>query len=416
MRLDKDSFKEITHTIARNKLRSFLTAFGVFWGVLMLVILIGGGLGTEKLINGFFESAQKDTHVFFTGRTSKAYNGFGKGRFWNFTIFDVNMISAQVKGLGVIIPIQGDYVSDIILNDGKKVSRGIYVQPWYPKNDVVQKIEVVKGRMINDIDQSLRRNVCVIGEGAMKNVYGKDVDPCGEKIVLNGIAFKVVGVVKNPSEISFGTNPTWSLFMPEKVYTNSFQTIYDIDAIHIQITDRVNTVQIKEEISNIIKKNHNIAPDDKTALSVASVETIAKIGESFTKGINFLVWLVGIGTLIAGVIGVSNIMIVSVKERTSEIGIRRAIGAKPSEIIGQILAESVIITLVAGMIGMMLGVFILNVLDMSIGKGDGTSGFIISLPLGLLIVFIISILGLVAGLLPAFRAMEIKPIDAIREE
>ena len=415
---DLDRWTEIWVTITRNKTRSLLTCFGVFWGILMLVILLGSGRGMQngimRSVNGFATNSA----FFFADRTSESYKGFNKGRQWNMRNRDVESIRREVKELSAISPIIWGNSSDKNIVYGM-MSGTFNVKGVHPDYFQIETQKLFHGRLLNEVDERERRKVCLIGT-KVKEVLFKEEDPCGSYIRVNGIYYQVVGVVQQrASGVNIGGRSEESVFLP---FSTMQQTLNQGDIIHflcVAAKPNVQMLPVINKIKSIIKEQNFISPTDPQAVTALNLAAQFETFNNAFLGIDILIWIVGVGTLLAGIIGVSNIMMVTVKERTKEIGVRRALGAKPWNIISQIMSESLLITAMAGLMGLTVGVFLLYVVDQLIGDPVGETMLLhpaVSIQVALAATFILLLAGLLAGLIPAWRAMQIKAIDAIREE
>ena len=415
---DLDRWTEIWVTITRNKTRSLLTCFGVFWGILMLVILLGSGRGMQngimRSVNGFATNSA----FFFADRTSESYKGFNKGRQWNMRNRDVESIRREVKELSAISPIIWGNSSDKNIVYGM-MSGTFNVKGVHPDYFQIETQKLFHGRLLNEVDERERRKVCLIGT-KVKEVLFKEEDPCGRYIRVNGIYYQVVGVVQQrASGVNIGGRSEECVFLP---FSTMQQTLNQGDIIHflcVAAKPDVQMLPVINKIKSIIKEQNLIAPTDPQAVSAINLAAQFETFNNAFLGIDILIWIVGVGTLLAGIIGVSNIMMVTVKERTKEIGVRRALGAKPWNIISQIMSESLLITAMAGLMGLTVGVFLLDVVDQLIGDPVGETMLLhpaVSIQVALAATSILLLAGLLAGLIPAWRAMQIKAIDAIREE
>ena len=415
---DLDRWTEIWVTITRNKTRSLLTCFGVFWGILMLVILLGSGRGMQngimRSVNGFATNSA----FFFADRTSESYKGFNKGRQWNMRNRDVESIRREVKELSAISPIIWGNSSDKNIVYGM-MSGTFNVKGVHPDYFQIETQKLFHGRLLNEVDERERRKVCLIGT-KVKEVLFKEEDPCGSYIRVNGIYYQVVGVVQQrASGVNIGGRSEESVFLP---FSTMQQTLNQGDIIHflcVAAKPDVQMLPVINKIKSIIKEQNFISPTDPQAVSAINLAAQFETFNNAFLGIDILIWIVGVGTLLAGIIGVSNIMMVTVKERTKEIGVRRALGAKPWNIISQIMSESLLITAMAGLMGLTVGVFLLDVVDQLIGDPVGETMLLhpaVSIQVALAATSILLLAGLLAGLIPAWRAMQIKAIDAIREE
>ena len=417
---DADRWVEIWVTITRNKTRSLLTCFGVFWGILMLVVLLGSGRGLKNAILGDAEGFATNSIFFYTDRTSEPYKGFNKGRWWSMRNRDVENIIREVDAIQDISPILWGETSDKNIVYGQ-VSGTYNVKGVYPSYFNIETQELHFGRLLNEIDEKERRKVCLIGSQVNDNLF-RGADPCGKYIRVNGLYYQVVGVVEQrASGVNIGGRSEESVFLP---FSTMQQTLNQGDILHfLCVSAKVGTDMqaLIDDIRRIMYAQNEIAPDDPQALGVINIAAQFDTFQLLFTGIDILVWLVGMGTLLAGVIGVSNIMMVTVKERTREIGVRRAIGAKPLDIISQVMSESLVLTAVAGLLGLSTGVFLLDLADRILSAQPAGSdvplehpGVDIQTAVAATVVLLLS--GLLAGLIPAWRAMQIKAIDAIREE
>ena len=415
---DLDRWTEIWVTITRNKTRSLLTCFGVFWGILMLVILLGSGRGMQngimRSVNGFATNSA----FFFADRTSESYKGFNKGRQWDMRNRDVESIRREVKELSAISPIIWGNSSDKNIVYGM-MSGTFNVKAVHPDYFQIETQKLFHGRLLNEVDERERRKVCLIGT-KVKEVLFKEEDPCGNYIRVNGIYYQVVGVVQQrASGVNIGGRSEECVFLP---FSTMQQTLNQGDIIHflcVAAKPDVQMLPVINKIKSIIKEQNFISPTDPQAVSAINLAAQFETFNNAFLGIDILIWIVGVGTLLAGIIGVSNIMMVTVKERTKEIGVRRALGAKPWNIISQIMSESLLITAMAGLMGLTVGVFLLDMVDQLIGDPVGETMLLhpaVSIQVALAATSILLLAGLLAGLIPAWRAMQIKAIDAIREE
>lgn len=409
-----DTYKEIMETLTRNKSRSLLTGFGVFWGVFMLVVLLGGGQGLKELLSNNFQGFATNSALVFAQPTTKPYDGFRKGRQWNMVYQDVERLRAQVPELDVVTPMVSQWQRIVTAGD-KKTTAGVKgLQPAYAK---VEEPQIRYGRYINDMDMAQRRKVCVLGKKVYKTLFPGGGDPCGQLVRVDSVYYRVVGVDYAAGEIKVNGGAEESVIVPITL----MQETYGLgDAVHlISVTGKPGVVMsdVAPVMRAVIGRAHRVDPTDEKAITVFNTEVMFGMVDSLFTGVNFLIWLVGIGTLLAGAIGVSNIMMVTVRERTTEIGIRRAIGATPRTILGQIVAESILLTAVAGMSGILFAVAILQLLEMA-NTTDGivAAHFQVGFWTAAGAVVLLALLGVLAGLAPAVRAMAIKPVDAMRDE
>jgi len=417
MRLDIDTYREIVDTITRNKARSFLTGFGVFWGVFMLVALMGGGKGLKEMLEKNFEGFAQNTVVIGAEQTTKPYKGFRKGRWWSMDYKDIDRLKQRVPELESVVPMifsrwRGNNTA--YYGDQKTQPR---IQGTVPEMVKVITPKMYYGRYLNDVDMREQRKVCVIGKKVYKELFKDGGDPCGKKIRVDSTYFEVIGVDYAEGGISFNGRAEEKITLPITLMQSLFSRGNEVDLIAATGREGVVMSKITDRIRETVARAHYVDPTDEQGAIVFNTELMFQMVDNLFKGVNFLIWLVGLGTLLAGAIGVSNIMMVTVRERTTEIGIRRAIGATPRMILSQIISESILLTLVAGMSGILFGVMILQMLELA-NTEDGivNAHFQVGFWTAIFCAFVVSSLGVLAGLAPAARAMSIKPVDAMRDE
>ena len=392
-----------------------MTGFGVFWGVFMLVALMGGGQGLKELLNQNFEGFAQNTVMIWAQPTSKAYKGFRKARYWSMEYKDIERLRQRVPELDVIAPIlylPWGHSSTAYYGEQKTLPNIQGVTPDYAK---VLEQKMYYGRFINEMDIMENRKVCVIGKKIYKDLFRDGGDPCGKKIRVDSTYFEVVGV--SYSNVNINGNSEEQITLPLTLMRQTYNRGNAVDMIAATGRKGVVMSKITSRIRETIARAHYVDPTDEQGAMVFNTEVLFQLLDNLFKGVNFLIWLVGLGTLLAGAIGVSNIMMVTVKERTTEIGIRRAIGATPHNILVQIISESIVLTLVAGMSGILFGVLILQMLELA-NTEDGilTAHFQVGFWTAIIAALIVSAMGVLAGLAPAARAMSIKPVDAMRDE
>ncbi|MDP4239975.1 MAG: ABC transporter permease [Bacteroidota bacterium] len=413
---DLDRWQEIWFTITHNKSRSFLTAFGVFWGMFMLVVMVGAGVALQRGMSSQIEGFATNSCFVWADQTTEPYKGFKKGRNWNMENEDIGILLNKVPEIQYLAPVLfgGGTPNNVTRND-KAGSYG--VKGNYPSYNLIDASKMIYGRYINDIDITEKRKVCVIGERVYQVLFPKDENPLGKNIQVNGIYFQVVGVARHTSSINIGGNAEESVVLPFSTMQQAFNQGNKVHFMAVTAKPGIKVKVIEDQIHDVLKAKHNISPIDKKAVGEFNIEDEFNMFLYLGIGIAALIWIVGLGTLFAGAVGVSNIMLVTVRERTKEIGIRRALGATPRDIIGQILSESIVLTLIAGVSGLVFGVGILSLVGMALSHGDQFfKDPQISFSVAAASLLILLIIGTLAGFIPANRAMNIKPIEAIREE
>ncbi len=413
---DTDTFREILDSILRNRSRSFLTGFGVFWGVFMLMLLTGGGQGLKDLLVQNFEGFAQNTCIVATSTTTKPYKGFKKGRTWNLEYADVDRLKAMVPELETVSPSVSLWGKSVTRDENTssravvKGARADYANIETPK--------IKYGRWLNDADNLQERKVCVIGKRVYEELFPEGGSPLGQRISIDGSYYTVIGVDwRDSGGISINGRASDAVTIPINQARRAYNLGNTVHLLCFTAKEGITMSDVTPRVREIISRQHFIDPTDEQAMFLLNTQLIFGIVDNLFKGINFLIWLIGLGTLLAGVIGVSNIMMVSVKERTTEIGIRRAIGAMPRQILGQIISESIVLTLVAGMIGIVFSVLILSGVELAMTT-DGVLKAAFQVPFGtaVLAALLLTVLGVLAGLMPALRAMQIKPVDAMRDE
>ena len=413
MRIDMDTCEEILITITRNKTRSLLTAFGVFWGIFMLVALIGGGQGMQNMMQVQFEGFATNSGFAWPQRTGEAYKGFRKGRWWSMNIDDIDRIKKNVEGIDIITPSIARWGSKALYEDKKF---DCIVKGLHPEYINIESQNISKGRFINDVDIKEARKVCVIGKRVYESLFTPGTDPCGKYIQVDGIYYRVIGLSVSEGNINVQGQSSESVILPFTTMQQAYNLGRNIELACFTVKPGLKVTDIQPEIEKIIKEAHFIAPEDKQAIMLLNTEAMFSMMDNLFTGIRILIWMVGLGTLLAGAIGVSNIMMVTVKERTTEIGIRRAIGARPRDILQQILSESMVLTTIAGMAGISFAVLVLQIMEKATATDGHIYNFQVSFGLAVGTCVLLIALGVLAGLAPAYRAMAIKPIDAIRDE
>ncbi|RMZ50748.1 ABC transporter permease [Flavobacteriaceae bacterium PRS1] len=408
---DRDTWQELYDSISKNKVRSILTMVGVWWGILLLIGLLGSARGIENSFNRLFGDFATNSVFIWSQSTSKPFKGFQEGRRVRLTLTDVRKIEENVEGIEFVVP-RNQNRSLVVRN---LLSGTFNIAGDYPLLDKVQKKKLIHGRFINQNDIDENKKTVVISEDIYKQLFEKDEDAINEYIRINNINFKVIGIFEN-SNVNMG--PSSDIHIP----FTTFQQIYNqgekIGWMVITGKPDSDINQIEADVKLLLKNVHKIHPQDKRAFGSFNLgEAFGKL-TGFLTGMQFLTWFVGIATLIAGVFAIGNILLITVKERTKEIGVRRAIGATPFEIKRQIVVEAVFLTLVAGLLGIISGGWILIAMDKFLGQGDDAV-FVnasVSISVVLIALVILIILGTLIGLIPAYKATSVKPIEALREE
>ena len=400
-----------------------MTAFGVFWGIFMLIIMLGSGAGLEHGVTEGMGSFATNSMFMWTQRTTIPYKGFPRGRNFMFDNNDIKALRDNIPEIKYLAPrLQGWSSGDGTNNTIRKEKTGAFtILGDYPDWNKIDPNEMIKGRFINEIDIEEKRKVAVIGTRVEEILFEKDEDPVGEYIRIQGVYFQVVGVFRPlNTNISFGGEKEQSIYIPFTTLQKTYNYGNIVGWFSITSKDNIPVSQIEEKAIKLMQHRHSVHPDDQEAIGHFNLENEFNQMSGLFKGIAGLIWIVGIGTLMAGVIGISNIMLVIVKERTQEIGIQRALGATPMNVITQIITESVLLTSIAGYIGLVAGVALVEGINYAMVTFGAESDMFkrpeVDFQVAILALSILIISGAVAGLVPARRAVRIKPIDALRDE
>ncbi len=415
---DLDKWQEIWTTMSRHKLRTALTAFGVFWGIFMLVVLVGSGNGLRNGVMEGFQGIATNSFFMWGQKTTKPYAGMQPGRFVKLTNDDSDAIRREIEEV--------EYLAPRVRVDGNfKVSRGIKNGAFSVFGDFpdVNKIEpkpMRSGRFINDTDINEYRKVAVIGERVRDVLFGNGTDAIGEYIEVKGVFFQVVGVFGTRARGENANEQLNTIYLPFTTCQRVFNIPNRVYWYSITAKTGVPASVVEEKVKALLKVRHHIAPDDRTAIGSFNLENeFGRIQGLFT-GINIFMWIVGMGTLIAGVVGVSNIMLIVVQERTKEIGVRKALGATPWSVISLILQESVTLTTVSGYTGLVCGVIITELINFAMESSGGEGGFLknptIDFQMAVAATTVLIFSGALAAVIPATRAASIQPIEALRAD
>ena len=409
---DMDRFHEIWEALSRNRTRSLLTGFGVFWGIFMLLFMMGGGNGMKDMLHGQLDGFATNSGFILAVETTIPYKGFRSGRTWDLTLDDVEQIRRKIPELETVTANISLWGREAEYEDRTVSCLGRGVLPEYALIEVPQ---LKYGRYINRIDVEQERKVCVIGKRIYRTLFPDGGDPCGQYLRMGGVYYQIVGVDFNNGNIGINGSADRTVTIPMTVLQRVYNRGRKVDLICMVARPGYKIKELLPRVRNLMAATHYFAPEDKKAMLELNMEEMFSMVDNLFKGVNLLIWLVGFGTLLAAAIGVSNIMMVTVRERTTEIGIRRAIGATPKMILGQIMQESVLLTLAFGMFGIVFSVLVLSGMEAA-AVSDIPVRFQVSFGMAVLAVLILTVLGVLAGLAPALRAMHVRPVDAMRDE
>ena len=412
---DLDKWQEIFNTIKKHKLRTGLTALGVFWGIFMLIFLMGAGQGLENGVMGLFGGHARNSLYMGSSYTTKPYKGLKPGRQVGLTLEDMDAIVLQY----------GDQIAHLAprlwMNSGE-VTRGDAKGAFDVRGDMpgllhIDAIKVSEGRFLNELDIKNKRKIAIIGKYVKEVLFGEDEEVVGGYITIRGVDYRVAGVMKSDRRGNDAIDDEKTIFLPLTTVQQITNRPNRIGMFVCAMKPDVKVSSVEDKIKALLKKRHRIAPDDQQGIWSDNIEEEFQQIRGLFFGIKFLVWFVGIGSLLAGVIGVGNIMLIIVKERTKEIGIRKALGATPQSIVSMILLESVFLTTIAGYLGLVSGVFIIWIMNMAVGEGSQFyANPEVDIVVGLIALFILVVCGALTGLVPAMQAANVNPVIALKDE
>ncbi|MBB6276375.1 ABC transporter permease [Porphyromonas circumdentaria] len=416
---DSDTWREVFTTLKSNRRRTVVTAMGLFWGIFLLVILLSVGYGFNNSMQRELRGIAHNTLTTIPTTTTQAYKGFAKGRVWSFTKADIETLRQRHSEITCITPVN--------FNSGREETL-IHADRRVPVHNVlgvhtdyfkILSLRVLEGRLLNEIDEREERNHCLIGQEIREQLFGSE-PAIGQQVEYKGSSYTVVGVVKQASENinMFGSTNRMMLLTNEAIrHKNGDGEL--IDALVFSVSPHIqDTQRVLDRVNHTLRMLHDVAPDDTGAMMSFDLSQFFQMMDMLLISIYFLVWFVGIGTIISGIVGVSNIMLVTIRERTREIGVRRALGARPRDIIWQILLESVTLSTLAGMAGFIPSILLMIGVNSLLESSPSSFIYhpIIPFEVALLAVFIVVVSGILGGLLPVTRAIKIKAIEALRDE
>lgn len=417
----RDTWSEIIEALTANWFRTLLTAFGVLWGIFILVILLAAGKGLENGVKQGFGGMATNSMFMWAQTPSQSYKGLPKGRRYNFKLGDVAAIKQQVPNIRFVSPrnqLGGFGGANNVVKGLKTGAFNVYGD--YPEMIQQEPMDITSGRFINYSDINENRKVAIIGEGVRKEMYDPEEEVLGSYLKINGVNFMVIGTYKKKGNQGNSEEAQKQIYVPFTAFSQAFNMGDRVGWMAITANDNASITELKSQIFDVIKARHSIHPQDDRAIGNFDLyEEFSKINGLFVA-LKAVAYFVGILVLLSGIIGISNIMLIVVKERTNEIGVRRALGATPWAIRGQILLESIFLTIISGMAGIAFATGIIALINNQMQGVDTSETMFANPSVDLGVVFVaLSILiisGLIAGLIPAQNAIKVKPVDALRTE
>lgn len=416
--IDIDYIQEIWDTLHKRRARTFFTTFGVAWGMTILVVLLGCGLGVERAMRSTWGETSTNAAYFYGRNASLPYKGLKKGRSVHLKTNDMTAIKSRFKDI--------EYISPSFWNNANIVIRGDKSKENVPINGLsadfyqISPCLLSEGRIINEIDVVQNRKVCMIGSQIKNGLFGAEKAE-GTLIWIDGVAYTVIAVMEKSTDVNIFGDPEQMIFIPYTTFADIYNKGDIVDCIALSANKNANILDLETDIKNFLKERAIVSPDDKQGIISDTTKEYFDTVNNLFKGTRILIWVIGLGTLLAGMVCITNIMLISVRERTQEIGIRRALGATPFSVVRQILWESILMSLLAGVGGIVVGLGVSAVLEDIFTSIEGSDtvqlkGIYIPFKLAVIIFIILETGGLIAGLMPAYRAAQIKTIDALRDE
>lgn len=410
-----DALQEILYTLRQNKLRTALTAFGVFWGIFMLILLLGAGRGMQNGVIDSFADNALDTIIIWSGSTSVAYQGQGLGRHIGYTDDDIEAIRHNIDDLRFVTGANSMGQGTVVFENKTGFFDVYGIDEKYFQ--IRDQVPIPSGRTVNFLDEAQTRKVAVIGTTVRDRLFGENSNPVGSLIKVNNISLTVIGVFHDRNN---NGRDSERLFVPYSTFTKTFGRGNQVHVIWARPAAGADGFAVEQNILSLLKKRHNVSPDDKRAVQSFNFAEPAKMVKGMFIAINAFIWFVGLGTLMAGIVGISNIMIITVKERTREIGIRKALGATPFSIVSTLLLESILVTSVAGYLGLVLGVGIIELMAFAMEASGAKMDFFqrpeVNFSVAVTALVLLVSVGAMAGFMPALRAAKIAPIEAMRSD
>lgn len=419
---DRDTWQEIFETLRRNKLRTFLTACGVFWGVFMLVTMLGFSSGLSTGVQSNMSGLTRNSLFVWGQRTTLPHRGMQPGRYVQFDNADIQAIRDTVPGIAHLAPrnrLGGRRDANLIRRGTRTGS--FHVMGDHPAIRHIQTIELSEGRFLDELDIAERRKVAVIGQGVSDVLHGPGEPVLGSSIEIAGVYFQVVGTFRSPRPGEAGEQDNTTIYVPFTTFQQAFHKGDRVGWMALAAEADVDVAAVEKRVRTLLTTRHRIAPDDEPAIGTFNAqEEFAKLQGLFA-GIRTFTWVVGVLTLLAGVIGVSNIMLIAIKERTRELGIRKALGATPLSVTSLVVQESLLLTVVSGYGGLVAAVGLLELVGSLVDRGPREEVTMFARPevdisVALLAIAVLAVAGLLAAVIPARHAARIHPVEALRAE
>lgn len=409
----KDTWDEVYHALSKNKSRTFITMIGVAWGMFLFIWLLGMVNGMRNGFDRDLKGTSTNSFFVWANETSVPYKGYGRGRNYDLVLEDVDKLKRKFPEIQEISPRNSMF--SLIKYSNNSGDYQVYGD--FPEQNVMFNKKITYGRFINYDDIKYQTKVCVVGEDVVKEIFDIEISQViGKSIVISGMSFVIVGVYENGGGFEGGN----SLFIPYSTFAKIYNQSNKVQWLAINIKDEFDIKKAEEDVKQYLKELHDISPEDTQAIGGFNLGERFDTLLRFMTGLEFLTVVVGFLTLFAGAIAVSSILLVTVKERTKEFGIRRALGAQPQQIINQILIEAIVVTFISGMMGVLLGTSLLAIINTMVSNMDDTTIPLVNSSVDIGVILgafgIIVLMAILSGLLPAWRAIQIKPIDALREE
>jgi putative ABC transport system permease protein len=419
--IDIEKWREILGTLSRHKLRTALTAFGVFWGIFMLTVLLGAGKGLENGVNEGFPRVTNTVYIWSQGPTQVPFQGMPIGRQVTLRPGDVDAIARNVASVGFVkgqnsVGIWGGSAPYVV----RKSKNGAFsIQGGFAQIENFNSLRIEQGRSFNELDESQRRKVALIGKRVRDQLFAADENPLGQDLTINGITFQVIGVfvsLQNGNQ----QQEEQRIYLPNTTLRYSFNQIGTVGSFVIVPKDGVRSSQAESDVKTYLAQLNKVSPDDRGVFGSFNLQNEHDKVQGLFTGIKFFSWLVAVGTIFAGAVGVGNIMLIVVKERTREIGLRKALGATPASIVAMIVQESLFITIVAGYSGLVMGALLIEFIATALEAGGGRAGFFgapeVEFRTAIVALTVLVFSGLLASLMPAAKAAAVNPIVALQDE